>query len=60
MGIRSKTEWVIEIDLVGQQLPHPKEGWLRFTVNPEVARELYFDLQGILERGRRPVIGDGE
>lgn len=50
--MRSRTEWVIEIDVVGQLLPHPKEGWLRIAVSPEVAKELHFDLECILGRGK--------
>jgi hypothetical protein len=52
MGIRSKTDWVIEIDVIGQLLPHPKEGWLRIVVNPDVARELFDDLDIVLRRKR--------
>ncbi len=56
--MRSKTEWVFEVDLVAQLLPHPKEGWIRVVLDPDVARQLYDDLGIHLRRGRRPVVDD--
>jgi hypothetical protein len=58
--MRSRTEWVIEMDLIGQLLPHPKEGWIRVVLNPDVARDLHSDLGVLLRSGKRRVIDDDE
>jgi len=53
--MRSRTQWVIEIDIVGQALPTPKEGWLKIVIDPGAALELYNDLGEALKRADKRI-----
>lgn len=50
----SRVEWVVEIDMVGQLVEHPKEGWVRILVSRDVAKELHADLGHMLEIPKPP------
>ena len=52
----TKAEWLIEIDLLGELIPHPKENWLRLIITPDVAADLLIDLECVLKNGKRAVI----